>query len=191
MRSIVWSSDQEWCWVKVWIIELRLPWSLGLDKPASDERMGITSTEAHSVSSTSQYTVFKCKGISSATTQYTKAWLKSSNFFFVGVKITVKSNGNMFHWFKKRCCCGVTYLAFVINSTCLLELPLLSITVANCSRKTQTTQKSCYASGIKHNMKKSVFCKSRANSQNLFSCCNDPHNGRHIVIYRVYDMWKK
>lgn len=110
MRSIVWSSDQEWCWVKVWIIELRLPWSLGLDKPASDERMGITHAEAHIVSSTRQYAVSKRNWIS-ATTQYTKVWLKP------------------------RCCCGVTYLAFLINSTCLLELPLLSITVANCIRK--------------------------------------------------------
>lgn len=50
--------------------------------------------------------------------------------------------------------CDLLYLALVINSTCGLELPLLSITVDNCRRKTETTQKPCCAPGIKHNMKK-------------------------------------
>lgn len=85
----------------------------------------------------------------------------------------------------KRCYCSVTYLALVINRAYLLQLPLLSITVANCRRKAERTQKPCCAPGIKHNMeeKKSHKCSSvvlepttkcRAISQNLFSCCNDP-----------------
>lgn len=69
----------------------------------------------------------------------------------------------------KRCYCGVTYLALVINSTCLLELPLLSITVANCRRKAERTQKPRCAPGIKHNMKKKkpqvLFCYLGTNNK--------------------------
>lgn len=61
MWGMVWTADQVRSWVKVWIIELRLPCSLGLDKPATDlmEGWGITHAGTHTVSSTSLHTVFK------------------------------------------------------------------------------------------------------------------------------------
>lgn len=129
--------------------------------------------------------------------QFNTAKLNSSlaSISLLERKRSVKYDGNMIHDFKSSYC-SVTYHALVINCFCLLELPLLSVTVANCRRKAEGKQKPCCAAGIEHNTKNSHKCssdileptQSGAISQNLFSCCNNPQTGRHTMILRVYEM---